>query len=109
MDELEKRRVAEEAKFAKEEEKRFKVRARRNKLLGEWAGDLMGLSQEETKKYADRLIGLDIGETGEEVVFKQVRADFDAAKVEKSDHQIRRTMAELLETAAQQLENRPSS
>jgi len=105
MDDLEKREKAEEAKFAKDAEFRFKAEARRNKLLGLWAAELMGLSAEEADKYAIEVIKSDFEEAGDEDVFRKIRGDFDAKKIEQSDHQIRRTMEELMAKAVKQLQN----
>lgn len=109
MDEFKKREKSREAHFVKEQEALFKARARRNKLLGMWAGKQLGLSDAKMQDYAEKLIHLDVSETGEEALFGKIRADFDAANVEQSDHQIRRTMADLLETAKQQLADEASS
>ena len=71
-----------EKKFAHDEELRFKAMARRNKLLGLWAAEKLGLSGAEAEAYAQEVIKADIKEAGEEDVFRKVRGDFDARKVE---------------------------
>jgi hypothetical protein len=93
-----------ERKFALDEELRFKSTARRNKLLGLWAAEKMGMSGDEAQAYAREVIKADLEQPGEEDVFRKVRADFDAKGVEQSDHQIRRMMAELLAEAVRQIE-----
>ncbi len=93
-----------EAKFAHDEALRFKATARRNKLLGLWAAKLMGLSGEEAEAYAKEVVKADLEEPGEEDVFRKIRADFDARGVDQSDHQIRRTMSELMAQAIEQIE-----
>lgn len=93
-----------ERKFALDEELRFKSTARRNKLLGLWAAEKMGLSGDEAQAYAREVVKADLEEPGEEDVFRKIRADFDAKSVEQSDHQIRRAMADLLVEAASQIE-----
>lgn len=90
------RQKAEEAKFAIDEELRFKAVARRNKLLGLWAAEKLGKTGAEAEEYARSVILSDFEEPGEDDVFRKVRSDFDAAGVEQSDHQIRREMEELL-------------
>ena len=93
-----------ESKFALDQEQEFRAVARRNKLLGLWAAEQMGLSADEAKTYAAEVIASDFAEAGDEDVFRKIRGDFDAAGVDQSDHQIRRTMAELLQTAIDQIE-----
>ena len=103
MTTFDKREEGFEKKFAHDEELRFKAMARRNRLLGEWAAEKLGLSGDEAAAYAKTVVMADFEEVGDEDVFRKVRADFDAAKVEQSDHQIRRTMDELLAVAAEQI------
>jgi len=93
-----------EKKFAHDEELRFKATARRNKLLGLWAAEKLGLSGTAADDYAKTVVKADFEEAGDEDVFRKIRADFDAKKVEQSDHQIRRTMDELLATAVEQVQ-----
>ncbi len=97
------RKDAFENKFAHDEELRFKATARRNKLLGQWAAEKLGLSGDEAAAYAKEVVMSDFEESGDEDVFRKVRADFDAKKVEQSDHQIRRTMLDLMEQAIAQI------
>ena len=70
--------------------------ARRNKLLGLWAAEKMGLTGADAEAYAKSVVRADFEEAGDEDVFRKIRNDFDAKKVAQSDHQIRRTMDELL-------------
>lgn len=99
MTTFDKRKDAFESKFARDEELRFKANARRNKLLGLWAAGLLGKSGDDAETYAKSVVAADFEEAGEEDVFRKVRADFDAAGVQQSDHQIRRTMDELMDKA----------
>ncbi|NGN39657.1 DUF1476 domain-containing protein [Mesorhizobium sp. CGMCC 1.15528] len=94
-----------EKKFAMDEELRFKATARRNKLLGLWAAEKLGKTGADADAYAKEVVISDIEEAGDHDVFRKIRKDFDAAGVEQSDHQIRRTMDELLATAAEQIMN----
>src|SRR5262245_34933418 len=89
--------------FALKEEAKFRVEARRNKLLGLWAASKLGLTGADADAYATSVVQADMVEAGEEDVFRKIRADFDAKKVDQSDHQIRRTMDELMATAIAQL------
>ena len=104
MSTFDKRENAFENKFAHDEELRFKATARRNKLLGLWAAEKLGKSAADADAYAKEVIAADFEEAGDEDVFRKIRKDFDAAGVAQSDHQIRRTMDELLQTAAAQIQ-----
>ena len=87
-----------EKRFAHDEELRFKAIARRNKMLGLWAAEKLGLSGADAEAYARDVVMAEYAEC-EHDVFKKIRSDFDAKSVAQSDHQIRRTMDELLEQA----------
>lgn len=104
MASFEDREKAFERKFAHDEELRFRSMARRNKLLGLWAAEKMGLSGDDAEVYAKEVVKADFEEKGDEDVFRKVRRDFDDKDVDQSDHQIRRTMVELLEEAVKQIE-----
>ncbi len=99
------RENAFENKFAHDQELEFKAVARRNKLLGLWAAELMGLSGEDAEAYGKEVVKADFEEAGDEDVFRKVRGDFDARGIEQSDHQIRHKMEQLLEDARQQVRN----
>lgn len=105
MASMDERKDAFEKKFAHDEELKFKAIARRNKLLGLWAAEKLGKTGSDADAYALEVVKADFEEAGDEDVFRKVRADFDAAKVEQSDHQIRRTMEELLAQAVDQVKN----
>ena len=94
-----------ERKFAFDEELRFKATARRNKMLGLWAAEKLGKSGDDAEAYAKEVINSDFEEAGDHDVFRKIRKDFDAAGVEQSDHQIQRTMEELLAQAIEQIKN----
>lgn len=104
MNTFNKREEGFEAKFAHDETLRFKATARRNKLLGLWAAEKLGLSGADADEYAKSVVKADFEEPGDEDVFRKIRTDFDAKNVDQSDHQIRRTMGELLAEAVQQIE-----
>ena len=101
---FEKREKAFETKWAHDEELRFKVYARRNKLLGVWAAGEMGLTGAAAEAYAKEVIAADFEKPGEEDVFEKVRRDFDAKRVALSDHILRKRMEDLLETAKAQVQ-----
>jgi len=96
MTTFDKREEGFEKQFAVDEELRFKATARRNKLLGLWAAQKLGLSGAEADEYAKAVVLADLEEPGEDDVFQKIRKDFDAKGVTDSDHQIRRTMTELM-------------
>ena len=94
-----------ERKFAHDEELKFRATARRNKLLGLWAAEKLGLAGNEAQAYAREIVKADLAEPGEEDVFRKVRSDFDAKGIAESDHQIRRMMGELMAAAVSQIES----
>lgn len=101
------RREGQEKKFAHDEELRFKATARRNKMLGLWAAEKLGLTGAEAEAYAKEVVVADFETPGEDDVFQKLRTDFDAKGVQQSDHQIRRTMAELMEKAVELVKTGP--
>ena len=94
-----------ERKFVLDEEQKFRAVARRNKALGLWAAEKLGKSGADAEAYAKEVVVADIEEAGDHDVFRKIRKDFDAAGVAQSDHQIRRTMDELMATAVEQVKS----
>lgn len=92
-----------EKKFAHDEELRFKASARRNKLVGQWAAGILGLTGDKADQYVRQVIAADLQEKGDDDVFRKLRADFDAAGVDQTNHQIRRHMDEFMEEAVRQV------
>ena len=74
----------------------FRAEARRNKLLGLWAAKKLGKTDAEAQAYADELVVAETATNASDVVVARVLKDFAAAGVDQSEHQIRRTMDELL-------------
>ena len=105
MTTFDKREDAFEKKFAHDADLRFKAEARRNKLLGAWAAGLLGKRGADADAYTKSVIEADLEQAGDEDVFRKIRRDFDAAKVPQSDHQIRRTMDEMMQAAINQIRN----
>ncbi len=99
MTTFDKREEGFEKKFARDEELRFKATARRNMMLGLWAAEKLGLTGAEAQAYAKEVVAADFEEPGDDDVFRKLRKDFDAKGVAQSDHQLRRTMDELMEQA----------
>ena len=103
MTTFDKREEGFEKQFVLDEELRFKANARRNKFLGLWAAQKLGLSGDEADAYAKGVVMADFEEIGDDDVFRKIRKDFDAKGVSVSDHQIRRTMDELMAKAIQEI------
>ncbi len=97
------RQQAQEAKFAHDAELRFKAEARRNKLLGLWAAEQMGMSDDEAKQYAAEVVAADFQEAGDEDVFRKVSGDIKAKGGAVTDEAIRAKMEELVHTAREQI------
>ncbi len=104
MTNMQDREKAFEAKFALDEELRFKAEARRNKLVGLWAAGLLGKSDADADSYARDVVAADFEEVGHEDVVRKIKADFDAAGVARSEDEIRVQMLELLAVAIAQVE-----
>ncbi|GAA4744399.1 DUF1476 domain-containing protein [Sphingomonas daechungensis] len=86
------RERAFETKFAHDEEMKFRLVARRNRLLGEWAAGKMGLTEAEAESYAKDVIRADFEEAGDEDVIRKILGDLTAAGIETSDDEIRQTL-----------------
>jgi hypothetical protein len=92
-----------ENQFAHDEALKFKATARRNKLVGLWAAEKLGLAGAEAEAYAKAFVIADLESTGDHDVFGKIRADFDAKGVGLSEQQIRRTIAELTARAVSEV------
>ena len=103
MTTFDKREQGFEKKFAHDQELLFKANARRNKLLGLWAAEKMGLSGPAAEAYAKEVVVADFEEAGDDDVLRKVRKDFDAKGVALSDQQVRKTMDELMAQAVAQI------
>ena len=97
------RKKGQEAKFAHDAELRFKAEARRNKLLGLWAAEQMGMSDASAKEYAAAVVAADFAEAGDEDVFRKVAADLKAKGASVSEEMLRKKMAELVPVARDQV------
>ena len=97
------RERAFEAKFAHDEEMAFRVTARRNKLLGQWAAALMKLTPEETDAYSKAVVQAEFEEAGDEDVVRKLLGDLIAAGVEIDDGAVRRALDHHLVEARRQL------
>jgi hypothetical protein len=103
MTTFDKREDGFEKKFAHDEELQFKASARRNKLLGLWAAEKLGLTGTPADVYAKDVVMSDFEEAGDHDVFKKIRKDFDDKKIALPDLEIRRVMDELMKQAIAQI------
>ena len=103
MSQFDDRERAFETKFARDEEMQFRILARRNRLLGEWAARLMGLSDAESESYAKDVVRADFEEAGDEDVIRKVLGDVTAAGVECDEATIRETLGHKTVEARRQL------
>lgn len=100
LDDLKK---ANESKFQHDADLAFKIEARRNKLLGLWVAEKLGLTGDDATAYAKDVVVADLAEAGEEDVVRKVLADVQARNVDLSEHRVRAKMAELMQVADQQI------
>ena len=100
MTDFKDRERAEEAKFAHDEEMHFRIHARRNRLLGQWAAERMGLSAVEAEAYAKSVVQADFEEAGDDDVVRKLVADLGA---KSNESEIRAKLAEMLIAAKTQL------
>ena len=105
MADFNEREKAFEAKFKLDEELKFKATARRNRLLGHWAGEKMGFSEAECDAYAKEVIISDFEKPGDDDVLQKVLTDFQGKSVEESEQSLRKKMDELMEVAIEQIQN----
>lgn len=89
MTDFKDRERAEEAKFAHDEEMHFRVHARRNRLLGQWAAEQMGLSAVETEAYSKAVVQADFEEAGDEDVIRKLLGDLVSAGVDVGEADVR--------------------
>ena len=97
MSSFEEREKSFEKKFAHDEELQFKVSARRNKYIGEWASKILGYNTDQEKEYIQSVIKADFAEAGDEDVFRKVKEYINNHII--SDEEIRNKMDELNEKA----------
>ena len=97
MSSFDEREKSFEKKYAHDEELQFKISARRNKYLGQWASKILGYDEEKEKEYIQSVIKADFQEPGDEDVFRKVKTDLKDHNI--SDEEIRKQMDELNEKA----------
>lgn len=99
MNEFDERERSFEKKFQMDEELQFKIAARSNKYLGEWASLKLGKNEEEKKNYIQEVIISDLQEAGQEDVFRKIKKDFQAASITVEEIEIRDQMEKALSRA----------
>ena len=102
MTDFKDRERAEEAKFAMDEETAFKIAARRNRMLGEWAAGLMNLTEEETDAYKKSVVQADFEEAGDEDVIRKLLGDLTSAGAQVGEAEIRAKLEEMAIEARRQ-------
>jgi hypothetical protein len=102
---FEERKKKHEEKWALDEELRFKTKARSNKLFGRWAAGEMGLSGDDAEAYARTVVASELQAPGADAAFRKVRDDLSAAGITLPETEIHAKIAELAETARQQILN----
>ena len=103
MNKFNEREQSFEKKFAKDQELQFKVAARSNKYLGEWASLKLGKNDEEKKNYIQEIIKADMEEAGTEDVFRKIKKDFEKTSVIIDDKEIRDQMEKAIIRAKEDL------
>ena len=102
MSSFDERKKSFEKKFAHDEELQFKVSARRNKYIGEWASKILGYNTDQEKEYIQSVIKADFAEAGDEDVFRKIKEDLKDHNI--ADEDIRKKMDELNEKAKSEFE-----
>ena len=97
------RERAFEAKYARDEEMQFRIIARRNRLLGEWAARLMGLNDAESESYAKDVIRADFEEAGDDDVVRKLLGDLTSAGVDADESKIREALGHKTVEARRQI------
>ena len=103
MTTFDKREEGFEKKFALDEEQKFKAEARRNRLLGQWAAEKLGISGDAAGSYAKEVVAADFEEAGDADVLRKIVGDFAKKGVAVTEAEVRAKMSELMAVAAAQI------
>lgn len=103
MTTMEDRESAFENKFAHDEELKFRVEARRTKLVGNWAAGVMGMKADEAQRYVETLLAADLLEAGSEDVFRKLAQDLTNKGLDPGALHLRKKMDEFYEIAKSQI------
>jgi hypothetical protein len=107
MSSFDKREEGFEKKFALDEEQKFKAEARRNRLLGLWAAEKLGISGDAATAYAKEVVAADFEEAGDSDVLRKVMGDITAKGLTLTEQQLRVKMDELMALAVVQVKAGP--
>lgn len=99
MSKFDEREKSFEKKYASDEELKFKIAARSNKYLGEWASSKLEKNEVETRNYIQEIIKADMEEAGQEDVFRKIKKDFQTASISVEESEIRDEMEKTLSRA----------
>ena len=99
MSKFDEREKSFEKKYASDEDLKFKIAARSNKYLGEWAGSKLEKNEVETRNYIQEIIKADMEEAGQEDVFRKIKKDFQTASISVEESEIRDEMEKALSRA----------
>ena len=103
MSTFDKREEGFEKKFAMDADQKFKAEARRNRLLGLWAAEKLGLTGDAATAYAKEVVAADFEEAGDGDVLRKVLGDLTAKGVAVTEPELRTKMDELMATAVMQV------
>jgi len=103
MTTFDERKKGFEAKYKHDQETQFKVTARRNKLLGLWAAEQMGLTGPAAEEYAKSIVAADFEKPGDQDVVSKILTDLKAKGIDMSEHRLRKHMSELTALAREQM------
>lgn len=106
MTTFDERKKGFEAKYKHDQETQFKVTARRNKLLGLWAAEQMGLTGPAAEEYAKSIVSADFEKPGDQDVVSKILADLKAKGIDMSEHRLRKHMSELALLAREQMDGK---
>jgi hypothetical protein len=105
MSSFDKREEGFEKKFALDEAQKFKAEARRNRLLGLWAAEKLGISGDAATAYAKEVVAADFEEAGDGDVLRKVMGDITAKGLALTEQQLRVKMDELMALAVVQVKS----
>jgi len=105
MSSFDERESSFENKFKHDKELEFKATARRNKLLGLWAANLLGIHGAEAETYAKSVVKADMEKPGDQDVVDKLLGDFKQRGVDMSEHRLRKQMTELMTAAVGQIKS----
>ncbi len=97
------REKAFEDKYKHDQDLQFKVEVRRNKLLGLWVAEMLGLSGADAEAYAKEVVSADFEEPGDADVVRKIQGDVQPKNIDLSEHRLRKKMDELVAVAKEQI------